>query len=91
MWDRVVLDEYEIRRGLDAGSLVTDIRLRDAFRAMRESRDTPPMTPEEVDVASGHFNSAVFSEAEVVRLQRWLDGVHRRVVLLESEPSDQEL
>jgi len=34
-------------------------------------------------IAADLIGSAVFSEAELVRLQRWLDDVHRRVTVAE--------
>jgi hypothetical protein len=79
VWDRVVLRDGEVRSGLDSGALVTDTRLRDAFRRTGESDGTEGRD----ELASDPFASAAFSEAELVRLQRWLDDVHKRVALVE--------
>jgi len=85
MWDRVALDDAELRTGVDAGALVADLRLRDAFRRIRDDDGTYAAT-ESADPGTDAFGAAVFSEAEVVRLQRWLDEVHRRVALVEGRP-----
>src|SRR5262249_38290439 len=84
MWERIALDDGNVQRGLAAGSLVTDLRLRNAFRRIRETGDAP--------VADGDartFDGAVFSEAEVVRRRRWVDEIERRVSLLEHRPGAQ--
>ena len=82
MWDRVALDDHEVRTGLDSGSLVTDVRLREAFRRIRAHETAA----EDDELGADAVGSAVFSEAELVRLQRWLDDVHRRVALVERRP-----
>jgi len=82
MWDRVALDDHEVRTGLDSGSLVTDVRLREAFRRIRAHESAA----EDDELGADAVGSAVFSEAELVRLQRWLDDVHRRVALVERRP-----
>src|SRR5262249_24532401 len=41
MWERIALDDGNVQRGLAAGSLVTDLRLRNAFRRIRETGDAP--------------------------------------------------
>jgi hypothetical protein len=86
MWDRIALDEAEVRRGLAAGSLVRDVRLRNSFRRLRERGDVIATSPGRVEPGDVALGSAVFAEAEVVRLQRWLDEVHRRVTLVEERP-----
>ena len=83
MWDRIALDEKDVREGIEAGSLIADVRLRDAFRRIREPARVSE-TPAGRDVLGADLiGSAVFSEAELVRLQRWLDDVHRRVTVAE--------
>jgi hypothetical protein len=84
MWDRVALDDAGLRRGLAEGWLVTDVRLRDAFCELRRSGAAAPVTPPEL--ASHAFEAAVFDEAEVVRFQRWVDEIERRVSSLEDRP-----
>jgi hypothetical protein len=85
MWDRIALDDAEVRRGLEAGSLVTDVRLRDALPRTHEVGNAGESSIERENLGDA-FGAAVFSEAEVVRLQRWLDEVHRRVALVEGRP-----
>lgn len=85
IWDRVALDDSDVERGLAAGSLVSDTRLRDTLTALRRSNDHRcPSPPTEPRGRNGHaFELAVYEEAEVVRLQRWLDSIAGRVVRLE--------
>jgi hypothetical protein len=88
MWARVALGDVEIRKGLAAGSLVRDSRLRDALGPiLREAspqtarRELP--TPGLKDQAHHAIERAVFDEAEVVRAQRWVDELSARVRRLE--------
>jgi hypothetical protein len=86
MWDRIALSDLEVRRGLEDGSLVTDVRLRDAFRWLREGGGASSRPVTHSEFGAGALGSAVFAEAEVVRLQRWVDEVERRVTLVERRP-----
>jgi glycosyl transferase family 2 len=86
MWDRLALDDADIERGIEARSLVTDVRLRDAVRGLRDRATSPATSRARYVLGVDAFGSAVFSEAEVVRLQRWLDDVHRRVTHIERRP-----
>jgi hypothetical protein len=86
MWDRIALDGVTVRRGLDAGSLVTDVRLRDAFRRLTLADGAVTVSADDPALGVSAFDSAVFGEAEVVRIQRWLDEVERRVVHVEQRP-----
>ena len=85
MWDRVALDGADVRDGLAGGSLVTDVRLRDVFRSLRET-GAEPATDGRAEFGPDPVGSAVFAEAEVVRLQRWLDDLQRRVAVLDGRP-----
>jgi len=85
MWDRIALDDGDVLRGLEAGSLTTDLRLRDAFRRM--STTDAPFAPDNGAEHPGAFGAAVFSEAEVVRRTRSIDEIARRVALLEDRPA----
>jgi hypothetical protein len=81
---RVAVEEDALRRGLAAGTLVEDTRLRDALHRL----DSGSFAPAPV---GGHGSSgsaermahaveaSCFVEAEVVRLQRWVDGLSERV------------
>ena len=86
MWTRIALDDAAVRRGLEAGWLVVDVRLRDAFRRLRGTGGQPAGTADRAQLEAGVFEAAVFEEAEVVRFQRWTDEIQRRLSGLESRP-----
>jgi Glycosyl transferase family 2 len=96
-YDVLVVDQEDRARGLADGTLVEDVRLRDAFRSLigespapagtrflrhLDQRTALPQTTA-ADDASHAVEVAVHGEAEVVRLQRSVDEVERRVRLLE--------
>ena len=83
MWERLALDAAAVRSGLDEGSLATDTRLRDALRALgRDGAEAVRGAGSDGD----RRLAFVFAEAELVRRQRWLDDVERRVHELEQPP-----
>jgi len=83
MWERLALDDVAVRTGIAEGSLMTDTRLRDALRALgRHGAEGVSGAASDGD----HRLALVFSEAELVRRQRWLDDVERRVHELEHPP-----
>jgi Glycosyl transferase family 2 len=85
-YDRVVVDDEALRRGLAEGILVEDTRLCDALRALKAAAGTAavpepraaPSSPAAERMAHA-VEAACFVEAEVVRLQRWADGLTERV------------
>ncbi len=87
IWDRVALDDSEVERGLASGSLVADVRVRDAVRQSRggsiqanaidPSRQSSLPTRDELDAHA--LDVAVFEEVEVIRHQRWVDELEARV------------
>jgi hypothetical protein len=83
MWDRIALDGAALQRGLREGWLVSDVRLRDAFERLRRTEVSLPGRTDTAELSSDMPESAVFEEADVVRLQRWTDEIHRRVSSLE--------
>jgi Glycosyl transferase family 2 len=91
MWDRIALDDAAVERGLAQGSLVTDVRLRDALRALPRERDrsasaralSTAYEPTRLEVTQHAVEAAVFEEAELVRSQRWVDEIAARVQRLE--------
>ena len=87
VWDRVALSDAECERGLLAGSLVHDTRLRDALRA--QARDRPNHSPllSRSELDRHAHEVAVFQEAELVRFARWTDELAGRVRALEGPPS----
>ena len=84
-------------RGLAEGRLVRDTRLRDALRVLRNSStpaerdfllpsETEPLsfpTPTLVEDSEYAVEAAVLGDADVVRLQRRLDILERRLASLE--------
>jgi hypothetical protein len=93
------VDDAELERGLDDGSLELDLRLRDALRAlgatngdrasMRFAPPTDPLprlvfpTPGIVDDAAYAADASVLGEADVVRLQRRADELEHRLAAVE--------
>ena len=90
-YDRVVVDDEALARGMADGSLVLDTRLRDVLRALDAGPDgfAPPPNPAAAglrfewpsfaeDVAHA-AEVMCFLEADLVRLQRRLDDVGRRL------------
>ncbi len=92
-YDSVVVSDDELDEGVRAGRLVVDTRLCDALARLRgsggelarpseASRLTFP-TPTLVEDAQYAVEAAVLGEADVVRLQRRLDVLERRLLSLE--------
>jgi hypothetical protein len=89
----LVVDDGEVERGVEAGRLVVDTRLRDALRQVRSDdggfqRVSPGTAfsfplPTLVEDAAYAVEAAVLGEADVVRLQRRLDTLERRLQTLE--------
>jgi hypothetical protein len=83
-YEAQLVTDDEVERGVAAGRLVVDTRLRDALRriAAGETRLEFP-TPSLVDEAAYAVEAAVLGEADVVRLQRRLDTLERRLATVE--------
>jgi hypothetical protein len=84
-YDSLVVGDDEVEEGVAEGRLVVDTRLRDALRQMATPGE-PPLsfpTPTLVDDAVYAVEAAVLGEADVVRLQRRLDVLERRLLSLE--------
>jgi hypothetical protein len=92
-YESLVVDDEEVERGVAEGRLVVDTRLRDALRRLRRDdgtyatpREAGPLTfplPTLVEDAQYAVEAAVLGEADVVRLQRRLDVLERRLLSLE--------
>ena len=93
-YDALVVSDEELERGVAEGRLVVDTRLRDALRQLRDSEGRgylPPASapdlrfplPTLVEDAEYAVEAAVLGEADVVRLQRRLDELERRLLSLE--------
>jgi hypothetical protein len=77
---REALDDAAVARGLAAGSLVRDTRLRDALVALRDGAgELRVPAPDAAGDASRAVDAACFVEAQSVRLQRRADELRRRV------------
>ena len=73
----------ELAAGVAAGLLAEDTRVRDAIRTVAEGGVPGFPRPSTLDTAAFAVEAAVLSEADVVRTQRWLDDLERRVGRLE--------
>ena len=98
-YDRVVVDDEALARGMADGSLVLDTRLRDALRALDTGADgfaRPPGPaarlrfewPSLADDAAHAAEVEYFVQADLARLQRRLDEVGRRLGDPESRAQD---
>ncbi len=79
-----VVPDDEVERGVAAGRLVVDTRLRDALRELETGSGPLELeTPTLVDEATYAVEAAVLGEADVVRLQRRLDELEHRLASVE--------
>jgi hypothetical protein len=101
LWDRVTLDDPQLERGLTAGWLVADTRLRDAFRLLRDEDGISPTSafsnqrrtalPERAELDAHALDVTVFEEAELVRRKRRMDEIEARVLRLEHATKTRKL
>lgn len=77
----VAVDDAVVKRGRADGSLVLDLRLRDALRALQEVAVEAAVPLPDPDVIS---ESAGVRDADIVRLTRFVDGLSARVADLEA-------
>jgi Glycosyl transferase family 2 len=81
--DSLVVDDDALARGLRDETIVSDTRLRDALRDIKEERRPTfpmPTTAEEMTYAA---ETSALLESYVVRAQRQLDGIEQRVAALD--------
>jgi hypothetical protein len=96
--ESLVVDDEAVARGVDAGTLVIDTRLRDALRRLRvdhrsrefalPSERADPLSfpaPGFADEVAYAVETAVLDEAYTVRAQRQLDGLEQRLLSLEQQ------
>jgi hypothetical protein len=84
-YEGLVVDDEALERGIADGSLVLDVRLRDALRTIRDGGSptfSPPLATDDVTYA---VEAAVLDEAYVVRAHRDLDVLERRLQSLDPE------
>jgi hypothetical protein len=97
-YQELVVDDADLERGLATGALATDHRLRDVLEALLDGASGEFVLPaggEEiefdapslVDDALFAADVAVTGEADVIRVQRRLDGLEQRLRVVESMPS----
>jgi len=90
IWDRVVLDDSDVERGLTDGTLVSDVRIRDAVRLRRGASldpsgvewGQPSALPTRAELDAHALDVVVFEEAELIRYQRWADELEARAARL---------
>jgi hypothetical protein len=91
----LIVAEDELERGLAAGILVEDTRLRDALRMLAGVEELPaeprfdhrPLSfgrPSAVDDALFAVEAAVVAQADEIRLRRHVDELERRLQAVES-------
>ena len=75
-----LVGDDDVERGVSAGRLVVDTRLRDALRRLEAGGGPLEFeTPSLVDEATYAVEAAALGEADVVRLQRRLDQLEHRL------------
>ena len=82
----LALGPDDVTRGIEAGLLEEDVRVRDALLALAERGGVGGLEfprPTTIETASFAIDAAVLGEADVIRTQRWLDELERRVGRLE--------
>ena len=83
-YESLVVDDDALERGIEAGTLVFDTRLRDALRLLHSGGELRFPQPADADDAAYAVETAVLDEAYVVRAQRRIDALEQRLQALES-------
>jgi hypothetical protein len=81
----LVVDDAALEHGVQDGTLVIDMRLRDALRAIRAGKPLNISAPTLADDAAYAVEAAALIEAYAVRAQRQLDGIEQRLLGLERQ------
>jgi hypothetical protein len=81
LYGALCIDDDQLARGLAAGSLAVDVRLRDALRALTGGSGAPPRFPPRSPSEAAWYavDGAVLHEGENVRLRRRLDDLELRL------------
>ncbi len=72
-WDRVVVGDAAVERGVRDGTLVYDTRLRDAMRTLAAGEELTFSSPTVGEDTEYAVEAAVLREADLVRARRQLD------------------
>jgi hypothetical protein len=83
-YESLVVDDVALERGLDAGTMVADTRLRDALRTLQAGGTLTFPQPTGADDAAYAVETAVLDEAYIVRAQRRVDALEQRLEALDS-------
>jgi hypothetical protein len=83
-YESLVVDDDALERGIEAGTLVVDTRLRDALRLLHSGGELSFPQPADADDVAYAVETAVLDEAYVVRAQRRIDALEQRLQALES-------
>jgi hypothetical protein len=85
---RVAVGDATLARGLAAGSLVEDTRLRDVLRSLGQAAASPAAVAgaPRTDIAFG-WETLAYADAQLVRAQRRVDELTLRVARRERPPS----
>jgi hypothetical protein len=86
VYGQLVVDDEAVARGVAAGALVVDTRLRDALRALGRETPAPPAPGEEVSQVRFALDEAALRDSDVVRLVRRLDELRTRIDEVGSRP-----
>jgi hypothetical protein len=84
-YQTLVVDDDAVAHGLADGTLVIDLRLRDALRTIRAGGVLTFSEPPAADAVAYAVEAAVLDEAYVVRAQRDLDVLEQRLESLDPE------
>lgn len=85
LYERICIDDDRLRRGLADGSLAVDTRLRDALRRLAADPGVPLAFPRRTrdEEAAYVDEAALLDDGELLRLQRRVDELARRVESLD--------
>jgi hypothetical protein len=83
-YESLVVDDEALERGIEAGTLVVDTRLRDVLRTLHSGGDLSFPPPADADDIAYAVETAALDEAYAVRAQRRIDALEQRLQALES-------
>ena len=84
-YESLVVDDAALERGIAAGTLGVDSRLREALRTLRAGGRLTFAAPTDAEDVAYAVETAVLDEAYIVRVQRRLDALEQRLESLEAE------